>query len=226
MKQSKIDRNIIRYQGKITSYTVVLQRRNQSISETYLTLSDAINARDEIEKVWQNERRLKHSSIFQPELLRQAKKRLRQAKRYYSDEEIEIEHYQGKIRRVVKCECSKCSKIVRIKRAATYRAFVDRGRICKSCIYSKSNDKRVNARNERSRAYSTNRSTKIKNITYDRRHDRYIITISRDKSTFLSTAKSLDDAIRMKERALKLYEEFGNLPTRKVLQAMLKVFED
>lgn len=74
MKQSKIDRNIIRYQGKITSYTVVLQRRNQSISETYLTLSDAINARDEIEKVWQNERRLKHSSIFQPELLRQAKK--------------------------------------------------------------------------------------------------------------------------------------------------------
>ena len=48
---SKVSRNIIKYQGKNSSYVVRVTRDRRTIRETYSSFQDAIDARDEIERI-------------------------------------------------------------------------------------------------------------------------------------------------------------------------------
>lgn len=75
-------------------------------------------------------------------------------------------------------------------------------------------DQRVKAKIKNPKAYASNLSTGIKNISYRRQYDDYRLKIIRDKSKFVKHLRSLDDAIRIKERVLKFYDESGRLPTR------------
>ena len=204
---SKASRNIVKYQGKNSSYVVRVTRDRRTIRETYSSFQDAIDARDEIEEVWRDTRQLKHSSLFQSANLRNAKDR-------YGQEKVELERYGNQMYYAVKCKCSKCSKTVKLHTAKQYRKFADRDRLCQSCSLSATVDKLVEIKTKNPKAYRSNRTTGIKNISYSRRHDVYVISISRSKSFFIERSKSLDDAIRIKERVLKFYDESGRLPNR------------
>ena len=204
---SKVSRNIIKYQGKNLSYVVRVTRDHRTIYETYPSFQDAIDARDEIERIWKNENQLNHSSLFQSANFRNAKER-------YGQEKIKLERYGNQMYYSVKCKCSKCSKTVKFRTAKQYQKFADRDRLCQSCSLSATVDKFVEIKTKNPKAYRSNRTTGIKNISYDRRHDVYVISISRSKSFFIERSRSLGDAIRIKERVLKFYDESGRLPNR------------
>ena len=204
---SKVSRNIIKYQGKNSSYVVRVTRDRRTIRETYSSFQDAIDARDEIERIWEDENQLKHSSLFQSANFRNAKER-------YGQEKVELERYGNQMYCAVKCKCSKCSKTVKLHTAKQYRKFADRDRLCQSCSLSATVDKLVEIKTKNPKAYRSNRTTGIKNISYSRRHDVYVISISRSKSFFIERSRSLGDAIRIKERVLKFYDESGRLPNR------------
>lgn len=204
---SKASRNIVKYQGKNSSYVARVTRDRRTIRETYSSLQDAIKARDEIEEVWRDTHQLKHSSLFQSANFRNAKER-------YGQEKVELERYGNQMYYAVKCKCSKCSKTVKLHTAKQYRKFADRDRLCQSCSLSATVDKLVEIKTKNPKAYRSNRTTGIKNISYSRRHDVYVISISRSKSFFIERSRSLGDAIRIKERVLKFYDESGRLPNR------------
>lgn len=204
---SKVSRNIKEYQGKDTKYIVSMMRNCQKIYETHSSLQDAIRARNEIESVWRKTSQLKHSSLFQPSCFMNAKDR-------YGRDDIELRRYRNQTYYMKKCKCSKCSKTIEFRIAERYRTFVDRGEVCKICHMSATVAQRVEGRIKNPKAYASNLSTGIKNISYRRQYDDYTLKITRDKSKFVKSLRSLDDAIRIKERVLEFYEEFGRLPTR------------
>lgn len=205
MTRMQIDRNITKYQGRNVSYKVCVMRDNRTIVETHLSLQDAIKARNEIERIWQNEKQLKHSSLFQPGHLQRAKER-------YDNEEVEVGCYGGQVRYIAKCKCSKCGRTSKFSKVLNYRNFVDRGRLCRSCLVVETVNERVSARNKNSNANSSNRSTGIKNISYDPCRCRYLINVRRNKQSFSERSKSLQEAIRIKDRVLEFYDNFNRLP--------------
>ena len=204
---SKASRNIVKYQGKDTKYIVSVLRDRRLIRETYSSFQDAIDARDEIESVWRKTFQLKHSSLF-------GSARFMNAKDRYDCDDIELRRYRNQNYYTKKCKCSKCSKTLEFRFAERYRMFVDRGNVCQSCYMYATLDQRVKAKIKNPKAYTSNLSTGIKNISYRRQYDDYRLKIIRDKSKFVKHLRSLDDAIRIKERVLKFYDESGRLPTR------------
>ena len=73
-------------------------------------------------------------------------------------------------------------------------------------------NERVSARNKNSNANSSNRSTGIKNVSYDPCRCRYLINVRRSKQSFSERSKSLQEAIRIKDRVLEFYDNFNRLP--------------
>lgn len=145
-------------------------------------LQDAIRARDEIESVWRKTSQLKHSSLFQPACFVNAKDR-------YGCDDLELRRYRNQNCYTKKCKCSKCSKTLEFRIAERYRMFVDRGKVCQSCYMHATADQRVEVRNKNPKAYASNLSTGIKNISYRRQYDDYTLKITRDKSKFVKKLK-------------------------------------
>lgn len=57
-------------------------------------------------------------------------------------------------------------------------------------------------------------NTGLMNITFNRSFDRYQIQIVRQKQRFSAVSRSLEEAIAIRDEALKSYEEHGRLPSK------------
>lgn len=68
---------------------------------------------------------------------------------------------------------------------------------------------------------STN--TGHKYITYSKKRDEYIVSFDRDRQSFKNLTSTLDDAIELRDRALKFYETHGRVPTRQDLGLVRRV---
>lgn len=60
----------------------------------------------------------------------------------------------------------------------------------------------------------SNSNTGLMNITFNRSFDRYQIQLTRNRTKFSEISHSLEEAIAIRDEALKFYEDHGRLPSK------------
>lgn len=67
-------------------------------------------------------------------------------------------------------------------------------------------------KNSKNRPYSTNRTTGVKNVSFNRSLNTYCVAINRKNNRIVRYANTLDKAIAIKDKILDFYKEFDRLP--------------
>lgn len=65
-------------------------------------------------------------------------------------------------------------------------------------------------------------NTGLMNITFNRSFDRYQIQLTRNRAKFSEISHSLEEAITIRDEALKFYEDHGRLPSKSECLASIK----
>lgn len=202
----KVERNIEFLEGNKLPYYVRVTRNRQTIRETYDTLKEAIIARDEIEENYRTTGKMKHSSIYEPGRLKLAKLR------YQRDDLKKIINVSGRSVYIINVVCKQCNREYTYRLQKYYQQFLDRGQKCQSCFAKENFDSFIDARNANDKPYSTNRSTGIKNIYFDK--SSYYVKVVRKNQKISKYAHTLNEAIAIKEHILDFYKDHDRLPTR------------
>lgn len=201
----KVERNIDFLEGNKLPYYVRVTRNRQTIRETYDTLKEAIFARDEIEENYHTTGKMKHSSIYEQGRLKLAKRR------YQRDDLKKIINVSGQSVYTIDAVCKQCDRRLTYRLQKFYQQFLDRGQKCQSCFAKENFDSFIDARNANDKPYSTNRSTGIKNISFDK--SSYHVKVIRKNQKISKYAHTLNEAIAIKEHILDFYEKHDRLPT-------------
>ena len=204
----KVERNIEFLEGNNLPYYVRVTRNRQTIRETYDTLKEAIIARDEIEENYRTTDEMKHSSIYEPGRLKLAKRR------YQRDDIKKTINVSGQSVYTIDAVCKQCDRRLTYRLQKFYQQFLDRGQKCQSCFAKENFDSFIDARNANDKPYSTNRSTGIKNIYFDRSSS-YYVKVIRKNQKISKYVRTLNEAIAIKERILDFYEKHDRLPNTK-----------
>lgn len=202
----KVERNIEFLEGNKLPYYVRVTRDLQTIRETYDTLKEAIIARDEIEENYRTTGKMKHSSIYEPGRLKLAKRR------YQRDDLKKIINVSGQSVYTIDAVCKQCDRRLTYRLQKFYQQFLDRGQKCQSCFAKENFDSFIDARNANDKPYSINRSTGIKNISFDK--SSYHVKVIRKNQKISKYAHTLNEAIAIKEHILDFHEKHDRLPTR------------
>ena len=175
------------------------------IVENYLSLDDAIEARDTIIRNFESTGKLEHSK---DDITR---RRLNAIARFGTTDIVELKVKEGsdRIFFAERFICENCGK-----QDISRSHYLIGSTQCVKCNMSKDSDHQKNARQARiNRAESNkNNSIGIKNISYNSKRDLYHVYVERDGKRFRALAKTLEEAIRIKETALKFYKDHGRVP--------------
>lgn len=203
----RLERNVSYLEGNQFAYYLQVIRSDRSVGESYTTLEEAIIARDEIESNYRETNNLEHSSIYESARLRSARLR------YQRDDlkKTDVYHYCNPVYSV-DATCIQCGQKQTYRYSKLYRRFVDRGECCQACFVKNRHNDLMSVRNANDKPNSTNRSTGIKNVIFDNRNSRYRVMICRKGRKFSKSSNTLEEAIKIKERALDFCEKFDRLP--------------
>ena len=202
----RVAENIRFSEGHPLPYRMRIERDHQIIRESYDSLEEAIAARDEIKSNYLETGQIKHSSIYEWGHLKLAKRK------YRSNDLKRLVIASGKSFYSIDTVCKKCGRRKTYRWSGSYQRFIDRGQICKSCYSKDLNGDRLDVRNSVDKCNSDNRTTGIKNISFNKNFSKYCVSITRKKKTIHLYTETLDEAIAIKERILDFYKEFDRLP--------------
>ena len=197
------------YKIENNKYAVRIQRRIDgkrfAIAETYLTLEEAIAARDEILRKFEASGKLQHSKD------RRARRLARAIRRFGTEDIVEIKANDVSDRTVFvkRAECEICG--VDISRSHYFRDSTTK---CRKCITDKDSDHQRRMQQSRIDRVESNKNNSIgvKNISYNRHRQRYHVEVCRNGARFRALALTLEEAIRIKEAALEFYKMNGRVP--------------
>lgn len=204
----RVAENIRFLEGHPLPYRMQIERDHQIIRESYDSLEEAIAARDEIKSNYLETGQIKHSSIYEWGHLKLAKRK------YRSNDLKRLVIASDKSFYSIDTVCKKCGRRKTYRWSGSYQRFIDRGQICKSCFSKDQNRDRINIRNSNNNCNSTNRTTGIKNVSFDKNASKYHVSIRRKMKRLDVYANTLEEAIAIKERILDFYKDHDRLPTR------------
>ena len=202
----RIDRNIEFFEGSRLPYQVRVIRKSRPIVESYDTYEEAVLARDEIIANYRATGNLMHSKTYEPG-------KLKIARRKYRSDDLRKAFKSGRPYYSIDTVCKKCNRKHTYHLQQSYQQFLDRDQICQSCCTKTRYDDLLEIRYSKEESNSNNRSTGVKNISFDKDYSKYRITIDRKKARVTRFADTLDEAIAIKESVLDFYKEFDRLPT-------------
>lgn len=203
----RVEENIRFLEGHPLPYRMRIERDHQIIRESYDSLEEAIAARDEIKSNYLETGQIKHSSIYEWGHLKLARRK------YRSNDLKRLVIASGKSFYSIDTVCKKCGRRKTYRWSGSYQRFLDRGQKCKSCFSKDQNSNRLDVRNSNNNCNSTNRTTGIKNISFNKNFSKYCVNIARRKNRFYLYTDTLNEAIAIKERILDFYEKHDRLPT-------------
>lgn len=197
------------YKTENNKYAVRIQRRIDgkrfAISENYLTLEEAIAARDTILRNFRASGKLQHSKDRRARCLARAIKRLG------TDDIVEIKANDVSDRTVFvkRAECEICGSDI-----SRSHYLGDSTTKCRKCITDKDSDHQRRMQQSRIDRVESNKNNSIgvKNISYNRHRQRYHVEVCRNGERFRALAVTLEEAIRIKEIALEFYKTHGHVP--------------
>ena len=205
----RIERNINYFKNSDLPYQISIERNNSVLCESFESLKDAIEARDEIEQTFSITEELKHSSLYEDGMKALA------CKRFATNEVVKVESEDDSKHRyaaIAKCkECGKESKYIYVR---FYRAFLDRDRLCQSCHMKTRTNEIAERLQNRKDPYCSNRTTGIKNICFDKTKNNFIVSIRRNSERYIAKFENLDRAIDRKEKVLQFYRQHNRLPNK------------
>lgn len=207
-ERTRIERNISFLEGRPLPYQMIVTRHHQNLIESYYALEEAIFARDEIESNYRETGKLEHSSIYEPGHLKNARRR------YLDDNVRKATTNAGRVYYSIETTCKQCGLKHTYRSHEDYHRFLDRDERCTSCFSKDRHDELMDARNSSDKPNSTNKSTGVKNISFDNRLSKYHVMVYRKGHTFSKRTRTLDEAIVIKERVLDFYKEFDRLPNQ------------
>lgn len=205
-KVVRIEKNIEYLEENPLQYRTIVTRDHQRITESYETLEEAISARDEIKANYLETGKLEHSSFYEWGRLKTARRN------YRSDVIKNAVDRQGKVCYSIDAVCKQCNRKLTYYVSDLYRRFIDRDQRCNSCFIKDRHDDLCDIKNSNNRPYSTNRTTGVKNVSFNRSLNTYCVAINRKNNRIFRYANTLDKAITIKERILDFYKEFDRLP--------------
>ena len=105
-------------------------------------------------------------------------------------------------------ECSRCNRVTETQSKANYTNFVNADNICGMCRISD-----AIARNVSSDTPNKSNKLSVRNISFDKRSNRYNVSVARHGESFTCSAKSLEEAISIKKSVLEFIDSNGRVPT-------------
>ena len=192
------------------TYAVRIERKINgerfSVSETYLTLEEAIAARDTILRNFEASKKLQHSKD------KQARRLARAIERFGTEDIVEIKANGVSDRTlfVKRAECEICGTDI-----SRSHYFMNSSKCSKCNLKKKGSELQRQMRQsriDRVEANKNNYSVGVKNISYNRDHQRYCVEVCRNGERFRALALTLEEAILIKEKALAFFKKNGRLP--------------
>jgi hypothetical protein len=105
-------------------------------------------------------------------------------------------------------ECSRCNRVTETQSKANYTNFVNADNICGMCRISD-----AIARNVSSDTPNKANKLGVRNISFDKRSNRYNVSVARHGEMFSCAAKTLEEAISIKKSVLEFIDSNGRVPT-------------
>ena len=209
----------ITYREKLNDYFVQLSRNRKKFNQAFNTLAEAIDARD-------------RAIQFYEEFLRLLRRRVHRRKSNNSLNEryISLDKRCGK--RPYRLGLTKHGVYFTKNLATLKEAIETRDKLLQ---FIKEFD-RLPDRNERETLFglkfksrknyaSQKRSksnTRVMYVSFNKSYDRYQIQLTRQQKRFSAVSHSLEEAIAIRDEALKFYEDHGRLPSTAECLASIK----
>lgn len=105
-------------------------------------------------------------------------------------------------------ECSRCNRVTETQSKANYTNFVNADNICGMCRISD-----AIARNVSSDTPNKANKLGVRNISFDKRSNRYNVSVARHGEMFSCAAKTLEEATSIKKTVLEFIDSNGRVPT-------------
>lgn len=105
-------------------------------------------------------------------------------------------------------ECSRCNRVTETQSKANYTNFVNADNICGMCRISD-----AIARNVSSDTPNKANKLGVRNISFDKRSNRYNVSVARHGEMFSCAAKTLEEATSIKKSVLEFIDSNGRVPT-------------
>lgn len=105
-------------------------------------------------------------------------------------------------------ECSRCNRVTETQSKANYTNFVNADNICGMCRISD-----AIARNVSSDTPNKANKLGVRNISFDKRSNRYNVSVARHGEMFSCAAKTLEEATSIKKIVLEFIDSNGRVPT-------------
>lgn len=205
----RIDRNINYFDNSDLPYQIAIERKDLVVCESFKSLEEAIEARNEIEQTFSSTGELKHSSLHEEGLKSLA------CARFGTNDVVKIESEDdSKYRYAAIAKCNECGKENMYIYVRYYKAFLNRNRLCQSCHMKTRTEEIAERLRSRKEPNSTNRTTGIKNICYDTENQIYLFNIRRNGAKYVRRFKDLDQAIDHKSEVLNFYNNYKRLPNK------------
>lgn len=104
--------------------------------------------------------------------------------------------------------CSRCNRVTETQSKVNYTNFVNADNICVICRINDAIDRNVS----RDTPTKSNQLG-IRNISFDKRSNRYNVSVARQGEMFSCAAKTLEEATSIKKTVLEFIDSNGRVPT-------------
>lgn len=128
-------------------------------------------------------------------------------------EEVDVAHRprgpKPKPKQTYRYECSRCNRVTETQSKANYTNFVNADNICGICRISD-----AIARNVSSDTPNKANKLGVRNISFDKRSNRYNVSVARHGEMFSCAAKTLEEATSIKKIVLEFIDSNNRLPSK------------
>lgn len=209
----------ITYREKLNDYFVQILRNRKKFGQAFNTLEEAIAVRDQVLEFYEEFRRIPSAKELGLRRREHRRKDNRLNERYISiEKKNRARPYQLC---VIKHGAYFSKNFATLEEAIEIRArllqfFKEYDRLPSRKEQEELFGLKFKSRtrkHHRKRTYSKS-NTGLMNITFNRPYDRYQIQIVRQQQRFSAVSRSLEEAIALRDEALKFYEDHGRLPSK------------
>lgn len=207
----------ITYREKLNDYFVQLSRNRKKFNQAFNTLAEAIDARDRAIQFYEEFLRLPSAKEIGLRRREHRRQHNRLRERYIS---LEKKYRKNPYRlSMTKHGVYFVKNFATLEDAVKTRDEVlkffnefDRlpNREEQETMFDINHKRRENHANLK----RSNSNTRQMNITFNKSYDRYQIQLTRQQQKFSEISYSLEEAIAIRDEALKFYEDHGRLPSK------------
>ena len=183
------DRKNISFHKKSNVWVVRFVKRDEVFQTSTLTLEEAINLRDKVRDFVDDQSRIpKFEEVGHTPRPRGRKPKPKQTYRFV---------------------CSRCHRVTETKLRTNYTNFLNANSVCGKCRLEDAIDRR-NADDKPNKLNQLGE----RNISFDERMNRYIFSITRNGEHFSCLAKTLEEAISIRETVLEFIDSNNRIPSK------------